>query len=96
MIEAYKHIKGTYSVDTPSMKLEDTGSRGHEFKLKKERAAKAVHLNFFSLRINTTWNSLPSHIESCDIVDAPSINSKFNLIKVRLDKYRTTIAKPKV
>ena len=37
MIEAYKHVKGTYSIDTPDIKLEDTGSRGHEFKLKKQR-----------------------------------------------------------
>jgi len=70
MIEAYEHFKVKYSVDTPYTKLEDTGSRGHELKLKKERAAKAVSLNSFSFRINNTWNRLPSYV-----MDPPSINS---------------------
>jgi len=43
MIEAYKQVKGTFSVDTPYIELEDTGSRGNEFEL-KEKAAKAVRL----------------------------------------------------
>jgi len=55
MIEAHKHVNGAYSVDTPYIELEDTGSRGHEFKLKRG-AAKAVRLNFFSLQINNTRN----------------------------------------
>ena len=70
MIEAYKHVKGTHSVDTPYIKLEDAGRRGHEFKLKKEGAAKAVGLNFFSLPINNTCNGLPAHV-----LDAHNINS---------------------
>ena len=70
MIEAYKHVKGTYSVDIPCIKLEDPCSRGHVFKLKEKRAAMAIRLNFFSLRINNTWKRLRSHV-----VGAPSINS---------------------
>ena len=42
MIDAYKRVQGTYSFDTRYIKLEDAGSRGHEFKLKKEWAVKAV------------------------------------------------------
>jgi len=80
MIDVYKHVKGTYSVDTPYIKLENTGSRGHEFKLKKERAAKDGCVSFFFLRINTTCNRLPSNL-----MDAPSINS----FKARLDKHWT-------
>ena len=67
MSEAYTHVKGTYPVDTPYTKLEDTDNRGQVFKLKKERAAKTVLFNFFSLRINNTRNKLPSHV-----VDAPA------------------------
>jgi len=78
MIDTYKYVRGTYSVDIPYIKLEDTGNRGHEFKLKK-RVAKSVRLIFFSLRINNTWNRLPS------VVDTPSINS----FKARLDKHWT-------
>jgi len=78
MIEIYEHVKGTYSFNTPYIKLEDTGSRGHEFKLKKERAAKVVRLNFFSLRINNIRNRLSPHV-----VDKPSINS----FKAKLDKH---------
>ena len=83
MIEVYKHVKGPYSVDTLCIKLEDTGSRGHEFKLKKDNAAKAVlpvRLKFFSLGINNTWDRLPSHV-----MDAPRINC----FKTRLDKHLT-------
>jgi hypothetical protein len=39
MIEVYTHVKGAYSVHTPYIKREDICSRGHAFKLKKERAA---------------------------------------------------------
>jgi hypothetical protein len=42
MIEAYKHVIGAYSVDTPYIKLDDTGSRGHEFKLKNENEMNIV------------------------------------------------------
>ena len=55
MIEAYKHVKGACSIDTLYIKLTDIGNRGHEFKLKKERAAKTIGLTF-SLRIDNIWN----------------------------------------
>ena len=51
MAEAHKHVKGTYSVDTPYIKLEDTGNRGHEFKFKKERTAKALRSQHLFLAI---------------------------------------------
>jgi len=54
-IEEYKLVKDAFSIATPYIKLEETGSRGQEINLKKEGAVKSVRFSS-SLRINNNWN----------------------------------------
>ena len=60
------------------IKLDNNTTRGHDKKLKKQRASKIVRQNFLTLRATNTWNSLPQ-----EVVAAPSLNA----FKARLDKY---------
>jgi len=54
--------------------------RGHDYnKLLKRHCRSHARLTFFSYRVVTLWNNLPS-----DVVSAPSLNT----FKGRLDKYR--------
>jgi len=78
VIEAYKHMHNKYTVDANYIKLDESNTRGHKYKIKKERTSKNIRQQFFSNRIANTWNMLPA-----DIVEAPSLNA----LKARLDKY---------
>jgi len=53
-------------------------TRGHNFRLFKERSHLDLRKNFFSQRVINTWNSLPQ-----SVVDAVSINS----FKNKLDSF---------
>ncbi len=79
MIEVFKYCCDLYSVNPSPLHL-DEGSvtRGHKFKLYKDRAEKSTRQKFFSHRVINDWNSLPA-----EIVDSPTLNS----FKNRLDKH---------
>ena len=65
VIEMYKHTHGKYTVVADYIKMDtDPRSRGHKYKLKKQRATKTIRQQF-SNRVNT-WNCCH------DVVDAPS------------------------
>ena len=79
MIETWKFLQKIYKADCPWFTLvENSSTRGHPLKLKKQRPNTIRHANIFSNRVIDAWNSLPS-----DIVMAPSINS----FKNRLDNH---------
>ena len=79
VIEMYKHTHGKYTVVADYIKMDtDPRSRGHKYKLKKQRATKTIRQQYFSNRVTNTWNMLPA-----DVVDAPSFNS----FKARIDKH---------
>lgn len=83
MIETYKIVHSLYDPDvSPSLPLShntrDMGTRGHQFKLYKERSEKRARLESFPNRIVNPWNSLPE-----EVVNAPSLNA----FKNRLDKH---------
>ena len=79
-IELFKHITGIYRVDAEYIKLDNNITRGHDKRLKKQRASKIVRQNFFTLRATNTWKSLPQ-----EVVAAPTLNA----FKARLDKHWT-------
>ena len=60
------------------LRLDDTNTRGHRHKLKKERRNKIVRQKFYSHHIVNAWNGLPS-----EVVEAPSLNA----FKANLDKH---------
>ena len=84
MIEVYKITHEIYDKDVTSfMKFRsactDRNSiRGHTYQLYQPPVKKNIRKYNFSIRVITTWNSLPK-----DIVEAPTLNS----FKNRLDKY---------
>ena len=80
MIQAYKHMTGLYKVNTRYMKLDTANTRGHQYKLRKERACHTTRRNFFTGRITNTWNSLPTAV-----AEAPSMNAFKH--KAPLDKH---------
>ena len=57
---------------------EESKTRGHALKLKKQRSVSWLRSNFFSNRVVTVWNKLP-----CEIVQAETINQ----FKNRLDQH---------
>ena len=80
MIETYKYLTGKYSVEADYLKIDDTNTRGHRFKLKKGRTNESIMQQFYSYCIINAWNGLPP-----EVVDAPPLNA----FKVRLDKHWT-------
>ncbi len=72
MIEVFKTIRGLNKVDYRQF-FEFSGNtrtRGHTFKLAKNRSRLDCRKNYFSCRVVNKWNKLPQFI-----VDAESVNS---------------------
>ena len=65
-------------MDANYIKLDNSYTRGHNKRLKKQRSSKIVRQNFLTLRATNTWNSLPQ-----EIISAPNLNT----FKARLDKH---------
>ena len=80
MIEVYKLLRGHEKIDHNMLiqVAENTGRRGHAYKLVKHRARLDLRKYFFSNRVVNTWNSLPG-----SVVEAGTVNS----FKARLDAY---------
>ena len=76
MIETFKYVHNYNKCDQPFTPQPPTATRGHPFKLRKERAQTNIRFHFFGHRVVNVWNSLPS-----SVVSAPSVNS----FKSRLD-----------
>ena len=79
MIEVYKYVHNLYKTSSASDLLprdEPRITRGHEYKLKKQRCVTTLRQNFFSIRIIDSWNALPS-----SVVTAPNLDT----FKNRLD-----------
>ena len=79
MIEVFKYMNGFYDVEKPEFKLATTTHlRGHPQKLQKQQFKKRLRSNFFTNRINSTWNSLPEAV-----IPASTVNT----FKNRLDAH---------
>ncbi len=80
MIEVFKLLKGMEKIDCNILiqRAENTGRRGHSYKLVKHRARLDLRKFYFSNRVVNTWNSLPE-----SVVEAGTVNS----FKARLDVY---------
>ena len=79
LIETFKMLRGFCAMDETSLFELDTqsGTRGHQLKVKKPHCKLLSRANFFSIRVINAWNKLPD-----SIVQAPGVNS----FKRALDK----------
>ena len=77
VIQIYKHVKELYNIQARYIKIDPHETRGHKFRLRKDRVTKKVRQNFLTERAANTWNRLPP-----EVVEAPSLNS----FKARIDK----------
>ena len=58
MIEAYKFTHRYKTQQEPLQRESNTTTRGHSYKLKKERCKTRTRANFFRHRITNRWNNL--------------------------------------
>ena len=79
LIEVYKHTHDFYSVNKDLLKPDQSNTtRGHRFKLYKQRCSLNIRQNFFTYRVVDRWNTLPSKV-----VDSPTLQT----FKNRLDTH---------
>ena len=80
LIETYKMMNGHYNIDVNTLlpQGKNPTTRGHNFKLSKQRFNTDTRKRFFSLRVVNYWNALPDNI-----VEASTTNT----FKNRLDKF---------
>ena len=64
IIEVWNIVKGVYRLDHDKLfvKAEDSATRGHKLKLRKEQSRLDVRLRWFSQRAVNDWNALPAHV----------------------------------
>ena len=64
MIQVYKMFSGLVDVDVSDFFCLDQSSRtrGHNFKIKKQKCRLDFSKNFFSNRVVTEWNDLPQSV----------------------------------
>ena len=79
MIEVFKLVKGLSKIDSSKLLCfsSNTRTRGHLYKLDKNRPTLELRKHFFSHRVVNNWNSL-----SADVVESESVN----MFKNRYDK----------
>ena len=91
MIETYKIVTGIWGVDKEIYFKQATNSitRGHCYKLRKQRAKTFLNQNKFSNRVINEWNNLPHHI-----MKSTSVNNLKNLSDkhLRYRKFETPFA----
>ena len=63
MIELCKHTHGMYHIDAKYMILDQSQTtKGHSFKLAKERVNKRLRQRFLTIRASNAWNQLPAEV----------------------------------
>jgi hypothetical protein len=73
MIAVFKIVKGHDKLEHTFFILQGTGrTRGHTFKLNRDRSGLEIRNNFFSQRVVKQWNEFPCSVAH---VEAESVNS---------------------
>ena len=72
LIETYKLLTNKVSLDPAQFfkRFEDTRTRGHSLKLEMRRCNLQARSKFFSNRVVTMWNQLPSEVTSAQTVNS--------------------------
>ena len=71
LIEVFKYTHNIYRLSDSLLELESRmNTKGHSYKLKKQRCNTMLQQHFFTQRIMDRWNSLPA-----EVAEAPSMNT---------------------
>jgi hypothetical protein len=80
LIEMYKYSHEIYKLGEKLFVYEENKTtRGHIYKLKKNRCNTTLRQHFFTQRVINRWNSLPA-----SVIEAPSLNAFKNRIDIHL------------
>ena len=85
LIQVYKIANDIYDPVSTNSIFEFTNNarlRGHKFKINKQQVNKTKYLKFFSNRVITKWNNLPSNV-----IEAKTLND----FKNKLDNHNKDI-----
>ena len=90
MIEVYKYTHNLYKLEGSFFTVDNQSvTRGHSYKLEKQRCNSSLRQCFFTLRVIERWNKLPS-----TVVEAPSLNSFKNRIDDHYKRYMFSSEEP--
>ena len=78
LIAAFQYLKGAYKQEGSQLSegVDNSRTRGNDFKMKEGRLRLDVRGKLFTMRVVRRWNRLPR-----EVVDAPSLE----VFKARLD-----------
>ncbi len=84
MIQAFKILHQEYDLDSSKMfkSPTDDRTRGHSYKLFKERVATSLRRGFFPNRVIDLWNELPEEVVTGDIIERGYIQRETRQILV--------------
>ena len=82
LIEVYKFMHGVYNCKSPLELNQQSTTRGHKYKLKKNSCRTTLRQHFFTNRVVDTWNALDKAT-----VETPSLNSFKNRISIIIKDY---------
>ena len=92
MIEVYKytHTHNIYKLANSILKMDNKSStRGHIYKLEKQRCTTSLRPKFFTQRVVERWNKLP-----VQVVEAPSVNTLKNRLDSLMQEYVYRLEEP--
>ena len=85
--EVFKYTHNIFKLSDSLIEfISRTNSRGHSYKLKKQRCNTTLRQHFFTLRIVDRWNSLPA-----EVAEAPSLNAFKNRVNLLMRDYRYSL-----
>ena len=83
-------FKYTHNICDSLLELESrTNTRGHSYKLKKQRCNTMLQRHFFTQRIMDRWKSLPA-----EVAEAPGLNAFKNRVDLFMRDYMYSLEEP--
>ena len=90
LIEVFKYTHNIYKLSDSLLELESrTNTRGHSYKLKKQKCNTTLRQYFFTQRIVDRWNSLPA-----EDAEAPSLNAFKSRVDLFMSDYIYSLKEP--
>ena len=92
LIEVFKYTHNIYTLSDNPLEIESrANTRGHSYKLKKQKCNTTLWQYFFTQRIVDRWNSLPA-----EVAEAPSLNASKNRVDLFMRDYMYSLEEPPI